>query len=224
MSPQRARTYCWLFVALSLSVTANILVFQTKPQTRGAAGVHRDTAAGGSEAIPIRIATTARAIQPSPLSPSKNADQIAETVRAIQRELKELDFYPGQVDGKPSMLTTAAVVAYEQTQALPLTGEPSQSLLRALIIGPAAMPAATGYGMGVAPGSAAEKLMREIRQRLVALGYAVGHADGRLSLELIQAIRAFEADNGQRQTGRVTANLLLQVQRGTSALRLRPGG
>lgn len=204
MSPQRARTYFFLFLAMSGSVCANLLLFQSGREP------HR-AAAAASETKAHRAATApgGRAVDP-----------ISETIRAIQRELKELRLYPGQIDGKPSPLVHAAIIAYEQAQALPITGEPTQSLLRDLIVGPsAASGPAPGRGVGVAPNSAAERLIRDVRQNLVTLGYAPGNGDGRMTVELIQSIRAFERDSGQPQTGRISPQLILQLQRSSAAFR-----
>ena len=208
MTPQRARTYCWLFVAMSGSVCVNLLLLQ--PRQDGRLGV----ATGDPKVL--------RAGIPGP--GGSGPEQVADTVRAIQRELKELSLYPGQVDGKPTPLMHAAIVAYEQAQAMPITGEPTQALLRDLIVGPAAGGGpASAQGVGVVSGSAAERLIRDIRQKLIALGYAAGHGDGRITLELIQSIRAFERDNAMPQTGRVSAPLLLQLQRSAASFRLRAG-
>lgn len=206
MSPsQRVKTYGWLFAVMSATVCANLLLMQPK---RNDAGV----VLSGTKAMRAGAETHA----------GSGADQVADTVRAIQRELKALRIYPGQVDGKPSPLVHAAIVAYEQAQTLPITGEPTQALLRDLIVGPTAWGAPpSGVGLGVTSGSAAERLVRDIRQKLVSLGYAPGNGDGRLTIELIQAIRAFEKDNGLAQTGRISAHLLLQIQR--SAAAFRPG-
>lgn len=207
MSPQRARTYCWLFVAMSASVCANIFFLQPRLDAKGQPS---------GDARVLRMTSSNPAAKP--------VTTVNDTVRAIQRELKELNLYPGQLDGKPSPLMHAAIVAYEQAQALPITGEPTQALLRDLIVGPSAGGGeATGRGVGVAAGSAAEKLIRDIRQRLATLGYAAGGGDGRLTLELIQSIRAFERDSGMRQTGRVTAQLMVQLQRSAAAFKPRAG-
>ena len=81
MSPQRARTYVWLFVAMSASVCANLLLFQPRADGK---------AAGGPKALRIG----------APAQSERSVDQVADTVRAIQRGLKELGLYPGQLDGK----------------------------------------------------------------------------------------------------------------------------
>lgn len=206
MSPQRTKTYCWLFVAMSASVCANLLLFQPRQATRAAA------ATGDTKAMRVGASQTA----------VRSGDQVADTVRAIQRELKELQLYPGQIDGRSSPLVHAAIVAYEQAQAQPITGEPTQALLRDLIVGPSGRTEpVSGHGYGVAPGSAAERVIRDIRQKLNVLGYAAGTSDGRMTIELIQGIRAFERDNNLPQSGRVSANLLVQLQRSEAAFKPR---
>src|SRR5262245_25721437 len=97
MPPQRARTYGWLFLAMSASVCANLLLFQPRFDS-GRAPAGRDPRA-------MRMA-------PAPAA-ARQAEQLSDTVRALQRELKEINLYPGQIDGKPTPLVHAAIVAYE---------------------------------------------------------------------------------------------------------------
>ena len=212
MSPQRVKTYGWLFVAMSASVLANLLLFQSRPV--GGAAQTAETRTHRANAATVAAGGAA----------SRPADQVADTVRVIQRELKNLNFYPGQLDGKVSPLVHAAIVAYEQAQALPITGEPTQALVQDLIVGPSGRAAqASAQGLGVVQGSAADKLIRDIRQKLVALGYSVGQVEGRLTVEFTQGIRAFERENGMAQTGRVSAQLVLQIQRSMAAFKSRSG-
>lgn len=207
MSPQRARTYGWLFVAMSASVCANLLLFQS--------GRNAETAGAGPASSVLRVGAP---------PPASRPDNVADTVRAVQRELKSLNLYPGQVDGKPTALIYAAVVAYEQAQALPITGEPTQTLLRELIVGPSpGGPPAGARGGDVVPGTPADRLIRDVRQKLVSLGYAAGQVEGRITVEFMQAIRAFERDNNLSQTGRVSAHLLLHLQRSVAAFKPRAG-
>lgn len=216
MSAQRAKIYVRLFAALSLSVLANIILFQPRLPQRGPFGGAESSASGG-EAKAMRLA----AVPASPARP-RSPEQTAESIRAVQRELKELGHYPGQIDGRSSPLTHAAVLAYEQQHGIALTGEPTDALLKGLILGPTANPPATTGGPGLMPGSAAERLVQDVRGILSSLGYNAGRQDGRLSPELIRAIRAYEADNGlQPPTGRITATLLLHLQRKQAAFRAR---
>lgn len=211
MSPQRVKTYGWLFVAMSASVLANLLLFQGK----------RD--GGAMQNADYRTLRANAATVPAAGGLALSADQAADTVRVIQRELRELNLYPGQPDGKVSPLVHAAIVAYEQAQALPITGEPTQALVRDLIVGPPGRGSQASAGLGVVAGSAADRLIRDIRQKLVALGYPAGQIEGRLTVELSQGIRAFERENGMSQTGRVSAQLVLQIQRSAAAFKSRSG-
>ncbi len=205
MLAQRAKTYCWLFLAMSASVCANILLFQQKH--------------GGADR-----ASDPRALRMTTAGEAPGAAQLSETVRAIQRELKELSLYPGQPDGKLSPLVTAAIVSYEQAQALPITGEPTQALLREMIVGPSGeFGKVTASATGVTAGTAADRLIRDIRSKLVSMGYQAGNGEGRLTLELIQGIRAFERDASLPQTGRISAPLILHLQRTAAAFKARQG-
>ena len=208
MTPQRVKLYGWLSVAVVLSVSVNVLVLQPRQPQRGAMLTHGESAAGGVEGRPQRTAQAPLASKPKP-----PAEQTADTIRAIQRELHEQGFYPGQLDGKASPLTLAAILAYEQDRGLPLSAEPSQTLLKALVVGQSTNQPAPRSGPGIVPGSHAEQLVRTIHQALSGLGYDAGRPDGRLSLELIRAIRSFETDNAAPVTGRVSAALILQLQR-----------
>ena len=205
MLPQRTKTYVLLFIAMSISVFANLLFFQPTGQAR--------LNAASQDPKAMRVGNEA----------PRSAVQLNETVRTIQRELKEMNLYPGQVDGKPSLLVNAAIMAYEQAQALPITGEPTQTLVRELIVGPSADAAKSiGVGSGVMTGTAAETVVRDVRQKLAALGYTVGSVEGRMTLELMQGIRAFERDNGMPPSGRVGAQLMLQLQRSAVAFKMKP--
>lgn len=216
MSAQRAKIYVRLFAALSLSVLANIIFLQPKLPFRGPFGGAESSASGG-EAKAMRVAA-----QVPPVPRQRTAEQTAESIRAIQRELKELGHYPGQIDGRSSPLTHAAVLSYQQQHGAPLTGEPTEGLLKGLILGPSASVSASQGGPGLVQGSPAERLVQDVRSMLTALGYNAGRPESRLSPELIRAIRAYETDNGlQPPTGRITATLLLHLQRKQAAFRGR---
>ena len=54
-------------------------------------------------------------------------------MKAIQRELN-LRGYAGKPRPEPSVFTRAAIIAYEFDENMPLTGEPSEALLKSLIL------------------------------------------------------------------------------------------
>jgi hypothetical protein len=74
----------------------------------------------------------------------------------------------------------------------------------------------------VVPGSPAERVLKEARTMLVELGYGAGRGEGRLTLELDLAIRAFEADSKLPVTGRVTPGLIIRLHQSRAAFRPRP--
>ena len=217
MTPQRAKTYVWLLVALAASVGANLMFFQPGEAARkrliaqGESGSRH--AAGGTAVQSARISISSARDTSSAIDP--------QTILAVQRELKQAGYYPGQIDGRASYLTHAAIFAFERESGMPLTGEPSQALLKSIILGPARR---NGTGLSrIVRGSAAERLIRDIQIKLVDLGYAAGNDDGRMTSQLIRAIRAFEVDSGLQPTGNISAGLLMHLHRSTAAFQPRRG-
>ena len=137
----------------------------------------------------------------------------AETIRAIQRELSARNYQPGVVDGVAGLVTRAAIMAYEHDHDLPLTGVPSEALLRRIILGASydggGRPAESGSGAG----THAQRVTRTVQQSLLALGYQPGKADGVAGEETARAIREFEMDHGLVQTGRISGYLVAQLAR-----------
>ena len=225
MSPQRAKTYVRLFAALSLSVLANLLLFQPRLALHGRAAGQAEAqaprpepsrSASGGEAKAMRLAIVAQKFNP--------AEEARETVSSIQRELKDLGHYPGQIDGRSSQLTHAAIFAYQQQHGLTITAEPSEQLLKALILGRADSGPQPSGNPGVAAGSAADKLVSDVRQMLTVLGCNCGRSDARLTPELIRAIRTYETDNRMLPaTGRITATLVLHLQRKAALMKQHAG-
>ena len=137
----------------------------------------------------------------------------AENVRAIQRELTARDYEPGLVDGVPGLVTRAAIMAYEYDHNMPLTGEPSEALLRRIILGASytGSRGAAKLPLGVKPH--AERVTRTVQQSLLAMGYQPGTADGVVGEDTSRAIREFEMDHGLVPTGRVSGHLVAQLAR-----------
>lgn len=135
-----------------------------------------------------------------------------QTVRALQRELTDRGYDPGPADGNIGLLTQAAIMAYEHDQGLVLTGEPSERLLRRIVIG-----ASTDEG-GPRKGSArdgetAARLIKGVQLALASLNYAPGRTDGTSGEETIRAIREFEMDQGLVPTGRISGRLIIRLAR-----------
>ena len=135
------------------------------------------------------------------------------TVRAIQRELTARNYEPGLVDGVPGLVTRAAIMAYQYDHKLPVTGMPSEELLRRIILGePYAGKAVSGKGKA-AVSSYAMDVTRTVQQSLLSLGYQPGTPDGVVGEDTSRAIREFEMDYGLVPTGRVSGHLVAQLAR-----------
>jgi peptidoglycan hydrolase-like protein with peptidoglycan-binding domain len=130
-----------------------------------------------------------------------------DTIRAIQRELRQKGYGNLASDATLRPQTRAAIMAYEYDNGLVLTGQASEGLLTRILFGgsPAAEPA------GKVGSAEAAELVRLVQQSLAALGYQPGPADGQLKAETVRAIREFEMDKGLVPKGRVSVELMAQL-------------
>jgi len=218
MSQRLLRSGLLAFVALTIGVLVNLTVLQTRTAVRvtekvasGAAGLRErqlalDVAKSGPQSgMAGRLASALRSDTPAaqPIA----GDQ-AEIVRAVQRELQARGYFPVAHDGVVGMVTRAAIMAFEHDNGLPLTGEPSEDLLKRILLGTAAVPASEPSKEKRAP---ADTILRSVQQTLSGLGYDTGKADGRLGDDTQRAIREFETDNKMPETGRVSAQLVMRL-------------
>jgi peptidoglycan hydrolase-like protein with peptidoglycan-binding domain len=191
--------------ALPPTTTADLNVWQDRllrleHEARGLAAAVIGRAAASHETKPP-------AEVEDPLAPAK-----PQTIRAIQRELALKGYDPGPADGNLGMMTTAAIMAFEHDEGLNLTGEPSERLLRHIILGRAAEDAGADAA-SQRPAETVTRLVRAVQQGLATLNYAPGMADGSLSEETVRAIREFEMDQGLVPTGRISGRLIVRLSR-----------
>ena len=225
MTPGQARGALAGFALVLAGVTVNAIYLQhgeQVPQREAArqasraerkpvvaVPVPRNDAAAAE--APLRIARF-DAAPPQPARVEASVDP--ETVRAIQRELTVRGFGPLPSDGNLGLATRAAIIAYQQDQRLALTAAPSEDLLRRLVLGTAVGTAApTGEasaGQAVSP--EAEAVIANVQRSLVQLGYRSGRADGQLGEETARAIHDFEVDRGMVPKGRISAELVQQLE------------
>jgi peptidoglycan hydrolase-like protein with peptidoglycan-binding domain len=137
----------------------------------------------------------------------------AEVVHALQRELRRRGYDPGTPNGVPNLLTRAAILAYQYDHGLPLTSEPSEELLKAILFETSGAVRTLGSGSSRELSPQAEQIIRTVQQWLLALGYTVGKVDGRHSEETQRAIRKFEMEQGFPPTGRVSGQLVAHLAR-----------
>jgi peptidoglycan hydrolase-like protein with peptidoglycan-binding domain len=234
MTPGQARVALLSFLLVTAGVVVNALFLQAGSVAASRAAPDRlsarasaergakaaDPAAGRRagnlwstpEDPALRIARFAPdpgRIDPAPSGPDDSAN--TETIRAIQRELKLRGYGPVSGDGTMGQTTRAAIMAFEHDNAMPLSGEASDRLLKRILLGIADPTGADSAGTGKAASGHAEQVIRSVQQRLAALGYQPGRIDGRPSDETAKAIRDFEMDKGLVPRGRISAELVSRL-------------
>jgi peptidoglycan hydrolase-like protein with peptidoglycan-binding domain len=144
-----------------------------------------------------------------------------DLIRAVQRELHVLGYDAGTPDGVTGLTTRAAIMAFEWDHGQPLTGEPTQQTLQALLMGNGATPGASaGAAKDVPPGPQAALVIRAVQQGLTKLGVSGLTITGTLTPETQRAIRLFEAREGLTETGRISGSLAARIIRLTGDKRL----
>ncbi|KAB2919595.1 MAG: peptidoglycan-binding protein [Hyphomicrobiaceae bacterium] len=232
MTPRQARIVLCSFLLLAAGVVINALYFQSKPASiasraiveRTPARVEPERArktsdppqstrskAPSSEERPARVGRLkpdAAVVDVAPAAPEGEADP--QTIRAVQREIKQRGYGPLVADGVMRLAARAAIMAYEHDQKLPLTGEASEALLKRILLGASAA-AADLQGVSKAQSRHAESIIRSVQQWLAALGYQPGRADGRMGEDTVRALREFEMDKGLVPKGRISAEIVVRL-------------
>jgi peptidoglycan hydrolase-like protein with peptidoglycan-binding domain len=196
-----------------------------RPATRVAA-----RKADGSSQRTARLDPAAATVEDL-LRPADGAPEDTETVRAVQRELRQRGYGPLVSDGVMRPVTRAAIMAFEHDHGLALTGEATDAQLKRILLGGAASaePTAgitTGATTGSAPGSGtvpkvatarAGEVVRTVQELLAKAGYQPGQIDGRLGEDTLRAVREFEAARGLAPRGRISAEVLLRLTEAAQA-------
>lgn len=159
------------------------------------------------------------------LPPLQVQDAPEQLVAAIQRELAARGYRGGPADGKLRDETRKAITSFEKDSGLPVTGSPSDELLRHIILGETvargastgSLASATGGGAAAKPGSTAkvDTTVQQVQQILADLGYAPGPIDGAMGSDTERAVGAFQRDRKIASTGRITPDLLREIKRVT---------
>jgi peptidoglycan hydrolase-like protein with peptidoglycan-binding domain len=208
MTPRVARFGLLAFVLLTGALATNMFVLQ--PPVRLARGFDApassqvpgpDAAGAGAVVEPLETGT---------LKPPGQTSDRSDLTRAIQRELKAKGYEAGAVDGVAGLVTRGAIMAFESDTALPLTAEPREGLLQALLLG-SAQARAPGAAADTAPDPEAARVIESVQRALNHLGYLRSAPDGRLNDETRRAIRRFEADRKLAETGRISGELIAKL-------------
>jgi peptidoglycan hydrolase-like protein with peptidoglycan-binding domain len=213
MTPLTVRFSFLLFAVLTGAMLTNLFVLQP-PSTRLAKfNAGRPAVPGTDVAAVNRAAPDARPAVVPPIETGavkalpETADQ-TDLTRAIQRELKAKGYETGAVDGVAGLVTRGAIMAYQADAGLPLTSKPHPALLQHLVLGSADI-SNPGKGQDIDP--EAEAIIRAVQKAFRQLGYMTTLPDGRLNDPTRRAIRKFEADRKQKETGRISGELLAKL-------------
>lgn len=214
MTRFQVRFFFFSFLALFVGTAVNALYFQDGEELKEARAKARIVTA----ALPKKNASSGEGAETKgkrvqlPARRSRSGPSV-RLVKAIQRELKVHHYFPGDEDGVSGTITRAAIMAFEHDNGLALTGEPTEALLKRLLLGPSVLKKQVGEKE---PNSlVAIQTTKAIQNVLAKLGYAPGAVDGMAGRETERAIRAFEKDRGLPQTGRISGRLVKELRRVT---------
>lgn len=241
MLPGRKKVEFVVFLLLCVGVAGNLFLFQRGGRTSASeqtAEIGGTTQAGrlsegrqnarysrpANEVVRTELApvATGKASAKPKAVAAKTGDDTFRVTRAIQRELKSRGYDSGAADGVPGVVTRAAIMAFESDHGLPLTGQPSEKLLKYILLG-VDRGAANTSDAGRVQTTVAEDVIRSVQVSLAKLGYRPGRINGALGPSTKMAIRAFEADQALPQTGRVSGPLVAKLGRLAGGGRLASG-
>ena len=224
MLPKRMTVQLIAFLVLSGGVAANVFFLQTGGRGAQSARVSDSTAWNiaaieaaefgdtGSIERGARNTTQVPALNLAAVPAAGDAAKstATEVTRAVQRELQIRGYETGGSDGIAGIMTRGAIMAYEYDHNLPLSGQPSDRLLKAIILGEGGK--AKGKG-GEVKTAEAQDVVRSVQRSLAKLGYKPGAPNGRLTPDTLRAIRAFEGDQALPETGRISGPLIARLLR-----------
>ena len=133
-------------------------------------------------------------------SVTESASVSSDTIRQVQDKLKTLGLYSGEVTGNAGSKTTAAIKAFQEKYGLTADGIPGNATLKKLdevIAGTSRKETAeTEPAASVSSGT-----IRQVQERLKALGLYSGEVTGNAGSKTTAAIRAFQQKYGLTADG-----------------------
>jgi peptidoglycan hydrolase-like protein with peptidoglycan-binding domain len=159
---------------------------------------------------------------PTSRPPASAEKETAEVrlLREVQVELGRMGLYLGAIDGLYGELSRSAIAKYQKAAGLPVTGEPSQTLLehmKTAEVAPRETPAVAAIPADAArtlpdPAEVQAEIDRiryqRIQSALNRIGYGPVAVDGKADEDTANAIRRFELDNGLPITGVATQEII----------------
>jgi len=202
----RARLALFAMMAIFVATASNALFMQDRARLFDANGLPSTSVSvtqfPHDKASPLApAATNSGGVQPVSL-PAVKGPRLHV---ALYRELSRRG-YAEQLQHSDNGLKLA-VLAYELDNALPLTGEPTEALLKRVLFDMNQGP----HGAFADRAELNSKLVIETQKALLGLGFFRGTFSGRLDVWTSNAIKDFERHRGMPVTGRLTEETLLEL-------------
>ena len=198
-----------LFVALLAAgtIVINALYLQPGPHPAPIFSVKPRPVAEPSAAV--AAAPRARPEAAPPRSVRSRGDITAD----IQRELSRRGLYDGPTDGVLGPKTDAAIRDFESGAKLKVTGEPTEEVLRAIMLRPAKVEPAPRAAVRdpIAELIAPTPRVTAVQRALNDYGYGPVKASGVYGPETVAAIEKFERDRKLPVTGQISPRLMREL-------------
>lgn len=200
MTPARARLTLFAIAALFLATAGNALFLQERTRAPGSVWASR---------IPLDRSSAAGTTMEAASTPAASSQQTAESaaerlLAALQRELAQRGYREQLAQANGLRL---AVLAYEFDNGMPLTGDPTEELLKQILFNINQAP----HGAFADRAEVNPRLVIQIQKTLLGLGFFSGTLSGRMDLWTSAAVRDFERHRGLPLTGRLNEATLLDL-------------
>ena len=136
------------------------------------------------------------------------AGDVGLNVYVLQKRLEAMGYFEGECTGSFGELTQGAVNRFQQANALETTGVADAQLWELIYSGAAV---ALRRSDVIQIGDAGERVV-EVQERLIALGYLNGEADGRFGYNTETALRLFQMAHELSATGRAGSETMGLLQ------------
>ena len=142
-----------------------------------------------------------------------------DTVKAIQRKLKNLGYYSGSIDGDYGSGTKKAVLKFQKAKGLKQTGNVNSATLKkinSLTSSSSSSSSSSKSSSGdagdpCAPGDSGEAV-KWVQKKLKNLGYYSGSVDGDYGNGTKTAVKAFQKRNGLTANGKANSKTISKLK------------
>ncbi|MCR4622255.1 MAG: peptidoglycan-binding protein [Clostridiales bacterium] len=147
-------------------------------------------------------------IQTSGYSTLSSGDK-GDAVKRLQQRLKDLGYLSGTVDGVYGDGTAQAVKLFEAEYGKTQTGVASAQLQAYLFSANAKANSSGSVAVSYSTLQSGDKgeEVKKLQNRLIALGYLTGSANGTFDSRTVNAVKAFQKQKGENQTGIASPSL-----------------